>query len=357
MTDTPVHDRRDRRAFIAANSLLLASRVDCPIHRRAGKSNRIPRRDSEPNRGRTPCPWPSGTRTAPAARGAAAAWSRPHGGRAAVWAAAALRGVRRPPAETLPLGGVPPAGSPEGKGGHMPAAWGPAVRPSGEQRGPRPGATPPRPHPPGPRPARPGPLRLPVRLTRRRLGKQRLPGGPPGTNAQSAIRHLYGAVRDVGAFGTLSKCGICRSVGAIAFCSSECSRGLGICTEHNVSDRGAAPGPRRARRALTSEQAATTRPGVGPHGRGRVSDCLASALSSAHSRPRILVRAFSSAHSRPRILASAFSSVHSRKCILVRAFSYVHSRQCILVSAFSSVHSRTCILASALSQAHSPKRG
>ena len=42
---------------------------------------------------------------------------------------------------------------------------------------------------------------------------------------ENSLLSVSGAVRDVGAFGTLSKCGICRSVGAIAFCSSECSRG------------------------------------------------------------------------------------------------------------------------------------
>jgi hypothetical protein len=41
----------------------------------------------------------------------------------------------------------------------------------------------------------------------------------------NSLLSVSGAVRYVGAFGTLSKCGICRSLGAIAFCSSECSRG------------------------------------------------------------------------------------------------------------------------------------
>ena len=42
---------------------------------------------------------------------------------------------------------------------------------------------------------------------------------------ENSLLSVSGAVRGVGAFGTLSKCGICRSIGAIAFCSSECSRG------------------------------------------------------------------------------------------------------------------------------------
>ena len=39
---------------------------------------------------------------------------------------------------------------------------------------------------------------------------------------ENSLLSVSGAVRDVGAFGTLSKCGNCRSLGVIAFCSSEC---------------------------------------------------------------------------------------------------------------------------------------
>ena len=47
---------------------------------------------------------------------------------------------------------------------------------------------------------------------------------------ENSLLSVSGAVRDVGAFGTLSKCGICRSFGAIAFCSSECGgRGRAHC--------------------------------------------------------------------------------------------------------------------------------
>jgi hypothetical protein len=38
---------------------------------------------------------------------------------------------------------------------------------------------------------------------------------------ENSLLSVSGAVREVGALGSLSKCGICRSLGFIAFCSSE----------------------------------------------------------------------------------------------------------------------------------------
>ncbi len=42
---------------------------------------------------------------------------------------------------------------------------------------------------------------------------------------ENSLLSVSEAVRLVGAFGALSKCGNCRSLGVIAFCSSECFSG------------------------------------------------------------------------------------------------------------------------------------
>ncbi len=92
----------------------------------------------------------------------------------------------------------------------------------------------------------------PYKLESITKGKPVSPRPARGRQAPSGfggeLLHLLsvsGAVRDVGAFGALSKRGTCRSVGAIAFCSSECSRGrqASLRVRVTVEDHRGGPAP------------------------------------------------------------------------------------------------------------------